>query len=39
MQDKNPAYHILGGTGKTLPSEVKIVDAQTLVGSPAENRC
>ena len=32
MQDKNPSYHILGGTGKTLPSVVSVVDGQSLVG-------
>ena len=33
MQDKNPTYHILGGTDTTLPSVVTVVDAQVLVGS------
>ena len=30
LQDRNPSYHILGGSGKTLPSEVTVVDSQAL---------
>lgn len=36
LQDKNPSYHILGGTGKTLPAAVDVVDAQALPGTAAK---
>ena len=36
LQDKNPSYHILGGTGITLPAEKTVVDAQALPGITAK---
>ena len=33
LQDKNPSYHILGGSGVTIPAEKTVVDAQALPGS------
>ena len=33
LQDKNPSYHILGGTGVTIPAEKTVVDAQALPGT------
>ena len=33
LQDKNPSWHILGGTGVTLPAEKTVVDAQALPGT------
>ena len=32
LQDKNPSWHILGGTGVTIPAEKTIVNAQALAG-------
>ena len=33
LQDKNPSWHILGGTGVTIPAEKTIVNAQALPGT------
>ena len=33
LQDKNPSYHILGGTGVTIPAEKTVVDGQALPGT------
>ena len=33
MQDKNPSYHILGGSGQTLPAVVGVVNNQPLAGA------
>ena len=33
LQDKNPSYHILGGTGVTIPAEKTVVAAQALPGT------
>lgn len=35
MQDPSPDWHILGGSGQTLPAEVTVVAAGALDGSPA----
>ena len=36
LQDKNPSYHILGGTGVTIPAEKTVVDGQALPGTKAK---
>ena len=36
LQDKNPSYHVLGGTGVTIPAEKTVVDAQALSGITAK---
>ena len=36
LQDKNPSYHVLGGTGVTIPVEKTVVDAQALSGITAK---
>ena len=36
LQDKNPSYHILGGTGVTIPAEKTVVDAQALPGTTSK---
>ena len=33
LQDKNPSWHILGGTGVTIPAEKTVVNAQALAGT------
>ena len=33
LQDKNPSYHILGGTGMTIPAEKTVVATQALPGT------
>ena len=33
LQDKNPSYHILGGSGITIPAEKTVVDGQALAGT------
>ena len=32
MQDRDPSYNILGGTGVTIPNPVDVVDSQELAG-------
>ena len=36
LQDKNPSYHVLGGTGVTIPAEKTVVDTQALSGITAK---
>ena len=36
LQDKNPSYHVLGGTGVTIPVEKTVVDAEALSGITAK---
>ena len=36
MQDRDPSYHILGGTGQTLPTEIDIIDAKALAGQEVD---
>ena len=36
LQDKNPSYHVLGGTGVTIPVEKTVVDTQALSGITAK---
>ena len=33
LQDKNPSYHVLGGTGMTIPAEKTVVATQALPGT------